>query len=89
MLTNDVCSVADFEKFSAYAFYSELPQDPPCQDPHGDQNALSVSEVSDSESEAKNGSTVETELENDQEMLELAQKHLSKFQEALRLKVRS
>ena len=85
MLTNDVCFVAaDLENFTVFAFYGELPQDP-SQNPHDDENTAS----SASDPEAQHDSEVETEPDNDKEMIELAQRQPSKFQQALRLEVRS
>ncbi len=84
MLTNHVRFVTDFEKISAFAFNGDLPQ-VPCE-----QNVPSASIPSDSDPEVQNDSNAETEPDsgNDQEMIELAQKQPSKFQEALTLEVR-
>lgn len=83
--------VADFEKFSAYAFYAGESNHifPPNCHPHRDQSAPPLSPPSDSENEAKSASDAETEpeLDNDQEIIELAQRQPSKFQEVLRLEV--
>ncbi len=79
--------VADFEKLSAYAFYGESNHlFPPNPHHHCDQSAPSLSAPSDSEDEVqKNASDTETEpkLDNNQEIIELAQRQPSKFQEVL------
>jgi len=79
---------SDFEKISVPAFYGELPHGPPPR-AHCDQNAPANFLSSDSDTEAQNNSNADTEPDDDQEMIELAQNQPSKFQEALRLEVRS
>jgi len=79
---------SDFEKFSVPAFYGKLPHGP-LPHAHCDQNAPANFLSSDSDTKAQNNSNADTEPDNNQEMIELAQNQPSKFQEALRLKVRS
>jgi hypothetical protein len=84
-LTNYV-RFADFENFSVDAFYGALPQDPPPRI-HRDQISPSGFLSSDADSDTQRNDNSDTEQDNDQEMIELAQKQPSKFQEALRLEV--